>query len=174
MRKIVALLSLLLLSACGSQSVAIEGEVVSCANLKTIANPTTKFPTQCLDGSEGVNIAAIKGPAIINVWGSWCAPCKDELPFFVEFHRDFGSKVQLVGLDVEERSPADGRKFAIAQGMAWPNLYDSEGNTRKYFGMGVPVTWFIDANGKVRHKKIGVIKSANELRELSKKYLGVA
>ena len=174
MRKLVILLSVILLSACGTQSAAIKGEIVNCENLKTIDNPPLEISTQCLDGSTGVNIAAIKGPAIINVWGSWCAPCKDELPYFVEFNREFGSKVQLIGLDVEESNPADGRRFALEQGINWPNLYDGEGGTRKYFGMGVPVTWFIDGNGRVLHKKIGVIKSVSELKELSKKYLGVS
>jgi hypothetical protein len=40
--------------------------------------------------------------------------------------------------------------------------------------MGVPVTWFIGADGQVLYKKIGVINSADELRELSEKYLGAS
>jgi cytochrome c biogenesis protein CcmG/thiol:disulfide interchange protein DsbE len=57
--------------------------------------------------------------------------------------------------------------------MTWPNFYDRENITRSYFGMGVPVTWFIDAQGKVTFKKIGVIKSEQELIDLTAEHLGV-
>ncbi|CAB4882405.1 unannotated protein [freshwater metagenome] len=174
MKKIVALLSLLFIVGCGNSTPALKGEIVSCSTINTIADPAKTIDAECLDGGSGVNVAAIKGPAIINVWGSWCAPCKDELPYFVEFNRNQGGKVLLVGIDVEEKNAQDGRAFAIEQGMNWPNLYDRKGVTRKYFGMGVPVTWFIDSDGKVVHKKIGSIKSTDELRSLSKKYLGVS
>jgi hypothetical protein len=55
----------------------------------------------------------------------------------------------------------------------WPNLYDPDGRSRKYFGMGVPVTWFIAADGSVAGKKIGVITDVEELITLTNKYLGV-
>jgi hypothetical protein len=57
--------------------------------------------------------------------------------------------------------------------MTWPNYYDRENKTRGYFGMGVPVTLFIDASGATVYKKIGVVKSVDELTELTEKYLGV-
>lgn len=170
----IALASTLLLTGCSEEALVITGEVVPCNRIELIDIPAEEVNAECLDSSPGVNIAAIKGPAIINVWGSWCAPCKDELPYFVEFNRNQGGKVLLVGIDVEEKNAQDGRAFAIEQGMNWPNLYDRKGVTRKYFGMGVPVTWFIDSDGKVVHKKIGSIKSTDELRSLSKKYLGVS
>ena len=57
--------------------------------------------------------------------------------------------------------------------MSWPHLFDSDGRTSGLFGMGIPVTWFIDRNGKVTYKKIGTIKSLSELKGLVDKYLGV-
>lgn len=174
MRKLISVLPLFLLVACGSPTQSAQGEVINCESIKVVSNPSKDFPTQCLDGSTGVNVAAIKGPAIINVWGSWCDPCREELPYFIEFNENKDERLTLVGIDVEEKSLEAGRNFAIAQGMRWPNLFDETGSTRKYFGMGVPVTWFIDSNGRVVHKKIGPVKSADELHELSQKYLGVS
>jgi hypothetical protein len=55
----------------------------------------------------------------------------------------------------------------------WPNLYDENNTTREYFGMGVPITWFIDGDGEVLYKKIGPLKSVEELRSLSFKYFGL-
>lgn len=169
----IALVSLLALSGCGKSEPVITGEVVACNHIDLIENPTQEVVAECLDSSPGVNIAAIKGPAIINVWGSWCDPCKEELPYFSEYFQTKDPQVQLIGVDVEEKRIEDGRMFARTHGIMWPNLYDDDGSTRKYFGMGVPVTWFIDADGKILYKKIGPIKSVEELRSLSFKYFGL-
>lgn len=167
----------LLLSGCGagsdqSKGPIITGEVVRCTDIKTTNNATEDLTLECLDGLTGTNVAAIKGPAIINVWGSWCKPCKEEMPYFAEFYATMDPNMQLIGVDVEEKRIEDGRMFARTNGIKWPNLYDGEGITRKYFGMGVPVTWFIGESGKVVYKKVGPVKSADELRVLTFKYLG--
>jgi len=176
MKKVIALASLLsalVLTGCGEEPVIVTGEVVACNQIELIPNPSEDVMAECLDSSPGVNIAAIKGPAIINVWGSWCDPCKEELPYFFEYFQTKDPQVQLIGVDVEEKRIEDGRMFARTNGIMWPNLYDEDGSTRKYFGMGVPVTWFIDDAGKVLYKKIGPIKSTEELRSLSFKYFGL-
>ena len=64
-----------------------------------------------------------------------------------------------------------GRKFVESNGIVWPNLYDPDGRSREYFGMGVPVTWFIAADGSVAGKKIGVFKNQIELIAMANKYL---
>ena len=170
---VVAIGTTLLLSGCGKEELIITGEVVACNRIDLIANPGEEVIAECLDSSPGVNVAAIKGPAVINVWGSWCDPCKEELPFFNEFFQTKDPQIQLIGVDVEEKRIEDGRMFARTHGIMWPNLYDADGATRKYFGMGVPVTWFIDGDGKVLFKKIGPIKSTEELRSLTFKYFGL-
>ena len=172
MKKLAILASLLLLAGCAKSEPIITGEVVSCNHIKVIDNPTTVITPGCLDSSPGVNIAAIKGPAIINVWGSWCDPCKEELPIFTEFYQTMDPSIQLIGVDVEEKRIEDGRMFARTNGISWPNLYDADGSTRPYFGMGVPVTWFIGEKGEVLYKKIGPLTSIEELRMLSFEYFG--
>lgn len=87
------------------------------------------------------------------------------------FYAKNQSRVRVVGVDVEEAKKSDGVDFVIANGMTWPILVDPDGRSRGFFGMGVPVTWFIDANGNVVHKKIGVLNSESELRETAIKYL---
>lgn len=77
----------------------------------------------------------------------------------------------MLGIDVEEAKPKDGSDFVVSQGMTWPSLVDPDGRSRSLFGMGVPVTWFIDSGGKVAFKKIGVLKSERELSDLTRKYL---
>jgi len=57
--------------------------------------------------------------------------------------------------------------------MSWPNLNDPDGRTRATLGMGVPITLFIDAQGEVTYRKIGVVTSIQELESDTQKYLGV-
>ena len=66
-----------------------------------------------------------------------------------------------------------GRNFVIKKGMTWPILFDSTSITRGIFGLGVPVTWFIDASGKVVYKQIGVINSTAQLKSEVIKYLKI-
>ena len=172
MRRVAIAIAVLLLAGCSSPSEKIAGQVVSC---ESISSSTTEnsIMLDCLDGTDGASINGIKGPAIINVWGSWCGPCKEEMPILRSFYEKAQDKLALIGVDVEEASIEDGRKFVENNGITWPNLYDADGKSRAYFGMGVPVTWFIAADGNVAYKHIGVIKSEIELISMTSKYLGV-
>ena len=172
MKRLAMAVAVLLLAGCSSPSEKIAGEVVSCESILSSATENS-IMLDCLDGTEGASINGIKGPAIINVWGSWCGPCKEEMPILRSFYEKAQGKLALIGVDVEEASIEDGREFVKNNGITWPNLYDADGKSRAYFGMGVPVTWFIAADGSVAYKHIGVIKSEKELISMTSKYLGV-
>jgi thiol-disulfide isomerase/thioredoxin len=172
MKRLAMAVAVLLLAGCSSPSEKIAGEVVSC---ESILSSTTEnsIMLDCLDGTDGASINGINGPAIINVWGSWCGPCKEEMPILRSFYEKAQGKLALIGVNVEEASIEDGRKFVENNGITWPNLYDADGKSRAYFGMGVPVTWFIAADGSVAYKHIGVFKNEIELISMTSKYLGV-
>ena len=172
MKRLAMAVAVLLLAGCSSPSEKIAGEVVSCESILSSATENS-IMLDCLDGTDGASINGIKGPAIINVWGSWCGPCKEEMPLLRSFYEKAQDNLALIGVDVEEASIEDGRKFVKNNGITWPNLYDADGESRAYFGMGVPVTWFIAADGSVAYKHIGVIKSEKELISMTSKYLGV-
>jgi thiol-disulfide isomerase/thioredoxin len=165
--------ALLLTGWASTEPVAQKGEVIPCGSVTTDKAITSGISVECVDGSAGAVIQSLRGPMVLNVWGSWCTSCLDEMPEFVSFYSKAKGKVQLVGVAVEEAAPANSQKFIEKHGMTWPNYYDRDNKTRGYFGMGVPVTWFIDAAGQVKYKKIGVIKSEAELIDLTQKYLGV-
>jgi thiol-disulfide isomerase/thioredoxin len=172
MKKILsALLAVTTLTGCSlTEPIPVKGEVVSCADIKT--RPSNEAALDCLNGSQGVAVDSIVGPALINVWGTWCAPCRQELPHFAHYLANENS-VPVIGIAVEEKNQATVKKFVESHGMTWPILYDSHGSTRSKFGMGVPVTWFVDASGKVVHKKYGPFKSVEEIQLSVIKYLGV-
>ena len=173
MKKLVVAAVLLLLTACSPSSSFVQGEVISCKSISQDPTLTGGIDLDCLDGSEGAQLGALRGPIVVNVWGSWCGPCKEEIPVFREFHEKAKDKVQLIGVDVEEANLNDGRTFVERNGITWPNLFDSDGRSRQYFGMGVPVTWFIAADGSVAYKHIGIIKDLDQILELTEKHLGV-
>jgi thiol-disulfide isomerase/thioredoxin len=174
MKQIFFIVAVLLLSGCSStEPVAQNGQVISCESVTTDKSVVKGIALECVDGSPGAIIESLRGPMVLNVWGSWCTTCLDEMPEFVSFYSKAKGKVQLVGVAVEEAAPANSQRFIKENGMTWPNFYDRENETRAYFGMGVPVTLFIDASGNTVYKKIGVIESESELMELTEKYLGV-
>jgi thiol-disulfide isomerase/thioredoxin len=176
MKKVLILLLALSLTGCSSitKPMSSKGEVVNCSEIKHVAVKSGDTVLNCLTGSQKISIESLRGPLIVNVWGSWCGPCADEIPLFVEFHHHANGKVQILGIAVEEAKPQDSKDFIVSHGILWPNLYDAKGITRSTFGMGVPVTWFINESGTVVYKHVGVIKSTQELIDLTTKYLKVA
>jgi thiol-disulfide isomerase/thioredoxin len=173
MRRVWIVITLLLVTACSPSSSYVKGEVVSCNSITQDSSVKNGIYMDCLDRTDGASLGALRGPMVVNVWGSWCGPCKEEMPYLRSFYDKAKGKVALIGVDVEEATFDDGRLFVERNGIVWPNLYDPDGRSRKYFGLGVPVTWFIAADGSVAGKKIGVLKNEMELITLTNKYLGV-
>jgi thiol-disulfide isomerase/thioredoxin len=167
--------ALFLLTGCGQETSALPGDgvVVDCSSIATVTTDNKSVSLECLDGNSSVDIGKIKGPALVNVWGSWCGPCKEEMPIFVDFYSKYKEKVSLIGISVEEADLQDARDFVKLYGMSWPNLNDPDGSTRGTLGMGVPITLFIDAQGSVAYRKIGVVTTIEELERDTRKYLGV-
>jgi thiol-disulfide isomerase/thioredoxin len=175
MKKFVVIALTFLLAGCSQSTTALPGNgvVVDCSSIQTIETNVKAVPLDCLDESSVVNLASIKGPTLVNVWGSWCGPCKDEMPIFVDFYAKHRVSVGLIGISVEEADIQDAQVFVKEYGITWPNLYDSDGSTRTTLGMGVPITLFIDEKGEIVHRKIGVVTTIEELEDKARKYLGV-
>ena len=168
MKKLSALLiTILLISGCTSPTkVSAPGAVTSCDQIRLLESADKSSVMGCLGGSGEINFHQLKGPLLINVWGSWCEGCKQEMPYFVELYQGplFKSgQIQLLGINVEEKSKADAIEYIQKNGMSWPNLEDSSENSKSIFGPGVPVTWFIDENSKTIDIKIGAYTNKKQL-----------
>ena len=171
------LVFILLLSGCSSPSTTQgTGFIPSCNEIEVGVVSEKKLELPCLDGSIFVDFHQIKGPLLINVWGSWCEGCKQEMPFFVELYQNplfRNGQIQMLGVNVEEKSKENAIDYIQKSGMSWPNLEDTSGISKSIFGPGVPVTWFIDENGKTIDTKIGAYTNKKQLFNQVEKAFGV-
>ena len=95
-------------------------------------------------------LAELEGtPVLVNIWASWCAPCRDEAPHLASAHEEFGDRVQFLGLDIlDERGSA--RAFMREYGWTYPSVFDGPGAIRDELGiLGQPATLFYDASGEL-------------------------
>jgi len=178
MKKIsILLITTLLISSCSSTNeVNSPGFVPGCDQIKLLdtADKSTVMP--CLGGEVSINFHQLKGPMVINVWGSWCEGCKEEMPYFVDLYETQSFKsdqIQLLGINVEESSKVEAIQYIKKSGMSWPHLEDLDGVSKSIFGPGVPVTWFINEEGENVATKIGAYTSKDQLFEQVEKAFGI-
>jgi thiol-disulfide isomerase/thioredoxin len=82
-------------------------------------------------------------PTVVNVWASWCLPCRSEAPLFSAAHERYGDQVDFVGIDIED-TQSDAAEFIAEFGIPYENLFDPNGDIRAVLGgQGVPITYFV-------------------------------
>ncbi|MFC6015492.1 TlpA family protein disulfide reductase [Plantactinospora solaniradicis] len=147
------------------------------ANTKAAAGSGEPLPAldlPCFTGGTQVSVGALRGPAVINLWASWCGPCRKELPAFQRLSERTAGKLRVVGVSTQTgRSAAQsiGEDF----GLRFPTLYDPDNRLRLALGRAVmPITLFVDGEGRIRHRdETGALDDA-ELADLVRQHLGVA
>jgi len=126
--------------------------------------PAEEFEGELLDGEEAA-FADYKGkPVILNFWASWCAPCRKEMPEFIEAYEMHGDDIQFVGVNFRDtRAPAN--TFYDEFEVPYESFFDQSGKIGFSYGVRVlPVTVFIDADGTIIGRKLGAV-SRDELDE---------
>ena len=109
-------------------------------------------------------------PLVINLWATWCAPCRKEMPAFQAVHEKLGDQVTIAG--VSDDPDLDGaRKAAKAAGVDYPLLVDIDSRLMVDLGIaGLPATVFVDENGTVLGKRLGAMTEAELRQEIEKRY----
>ena len=127
----------------------------------------------CLGGGE-LDLGRAPGmPTVVNLWASWCTPCREELPVMQEFADAAAGQVQVVGVISKDGVPqAD--SFASDAGVTFPGAFDGKGRLMAELGLpGLPATYFLDPGGALVHTETGPVDSLGELEGLVAEHLGV-
>jgi thiol-disulfide isomerase/thioredoxin len=121
----------------------------------TLLSPTNSTETDlpdlelpCFTGGKPVRLADLRGPAVINLWASWCAPCREELPAMQRLADRTAGRLQVLGVDTGDARD-DAASFGAAQGIDMPTLYDRDKTLGTALGTPtLPVTVYLDADGR--------------------------
>ncbi|MGY1639531.1 TlpA family protein disulfide reductase [Geodermatophilus sp. SYSU D00703] len=127
----------------------------------------------CLGGGELAFGRAQGLPTVVNLWASWCGPCREELPLVQQLADEAGDRVKVVGL-VSQDPASNGRSFAADAGISMPTGVDADGDLAIEQGLrGLPYTYLLRADGSVAHLQLRPVTSLAELEGLVAEHLGV-
>lgn len=142
----------------GSGFVAGDGTIVVLPADQRPAAPDLKGAT--LDGGQFVLADHVGEVVVVNVWASWCAPCRAEASTLASLSTELADDgVQFVGLDTRD-SDVQARAFASRFGVAYPNVIDRDGRLQLLFSdslppQAIPSTVIIDRQGRVAGRILG-------------------
>jgi thiol-disulfide isomerase/thioredoxin len=127
----------------------------------------------CLGGGT-LNLGRAPGvPTVVNLWASWCLPCRAELPFMQQLADAAGGRVQVLGV-VSKDGREQATAFATDAGATFPSAFDADGELMTRLGLnGLPYTYFLDADGAIVYTQVGPVDSVDQLRGLVAEHLGV-
>ena len=101
---------------------------------------------------KAVSLSDFKGKVVVlDFWATWCAPCRDEIPGFVELQKQFGDKgLVVIGVSLDQEGAAFVQKFTQQHGITYPVVIGDKEVVAAYDGIDVlPTTFIIDRAGKV-------------------------
>lgn len=133
----------------------LAGAVAYHRSLGAMADLGRPAPPWALADLEGRSrrLAEWRGQVVLlNFWTTWCEPCRDEIPALDAFHRRFGARLAVVGINVREPLPTV-RQFVQEFSMGYPVVRDADGKVaERYRVRGFPESWLLDEQGVLRRQ----------------------
>jgi thiol-disulfide isomerase/thioredoxin len=136
--------------------------------------PLPDITLPCFDGGQPVRLAHLGEPTVINLWASWCAPCRTELPQVQRYAEHAAGRVQVIGVITSDPNRGGARSLIDDLGLRFPMLYDKPATLRTQVGVqALPVTLLVDAGGRVAYRYNARPLDEAALADLVDRYLGV-
>jgi thiol-disulfide isomerase/thioredoxin len=110
---------------------------------------------------------------LVNFWATWCPPCREEIPELIELKKQYGDRLQIIGISEDEDPPAKVLKFAQEKGMSYPIVMSTPALIAAFGGVpALPTSFLIDTQGRVVAKHTGLYPIESYHREI-KSLLGL-
>jgi len=134
----------------------------------SIGKTAPDFELRDLSG-KNTKLSDFRGKNIIlNFWASWCPPCREEMPEFQRIYAENPESLVVIGVNLQE-SKENAEAFVKKLGITFPILLDPNAQVRDLYNVFTqPVTYFIDANGKIVDKKFGPLTTEEINEKLAK------
>lgn len=120
------------------------------------ASEAPDFTLSDMEGNE-FTLSDFEGKVIIlDFWATWCAPCKMEIPGFIDLQDKYADDVVVVGVSVDQGGPEAVVPFAEKMGINYPVVYANGDVVKAYGGIrGIPTTFVIDRDFQIKRKYVG-------------------
>ncbi|MFD3524738.1 TlpA family protein disulfide reductase [Streptomyces sp. NPDC058653] len=180
---VVASAAMLTLAACGGGATSGGGGdtnfVTNTGGVQTVAvadrQPVDEIAGETLEGKR-LDVADLKGKVVVlNVWGSWCGPCRAEAPYFAKVAKETeakGQEVAFVGLNTRDANKGSAIAFEKDYGVLYPSIYDPAGKLIvNGFPKGslnpqaIPSTIVLDREGRIAARSLKALDD-KKLREM--------
>lgn len=133
------------------------------------------FRARTLDDDSAKTLADYRGQVVLlNVWATWCAPCRVEMPSIEHLYREFGPQgLKVVAISIDEAGPEVVREFVREKGLSFEVLLDpSRSIERIYQTTGVPESFVLNRRGIIVKKAIGALEWDSDVnRDLIRRLL---
>jgi len=161
--------------AAGLLTVALV--LTGCTAVSGEETPLPEVTVLEFGNTRPVELSTLRGPMVINLWGSYCGPCRREMPILQDFHEQHGDDVEVVGIDYQDPLADEAARLVEETGVTYRLLSDVDGevNSADPFPniMGLPFLALVDEDGNVAYMEYGEIESVDELERLVDEQLGV-
>lgn len=139
--------------------------------------PLPEITLAGFDGAPDVELAELEGPAVINLWASWCTPCRDEMPVLEEFSQKYAEEVAVLGVDFQDPQYGAAKELVAETGVTYPLVRDVDGELDRLDPFphvrGLPFMAFVDADGQVVGQEFVIVDDLAELEALVDEHLGL-
>jgi thiol-disulfide isomerase/thioredoxin len=157
----------------GASCLPAAPSVASAAPSGTAVGRIPDLTLDCFEGGGKVRLAALHRPAIVNLWASWCGPCRTELPAFQSYASQAGDRVLVLGVDTGDTRDA-GSGLLQDTRVGFPTLFDAKSLLLSGVGRSaLPVTLFVDADGGLRYVYNDKALDEPAIARLARAHLGV-